>query len=201
MPKPDKSTPKPSHPAPPPAQSPMEECLSVELSPQCELMRAVYILCHMMMRVVDRTVEPHGLTGSRWHLLIVVRDSGEPLTITQLSERLFLSPQNVSRMIAALEEDGLVTRDTSGPGRTVRIGLTESGAAKVDTCADLADACGRAMLGDLPDDRTKVATEVLEQMILNTINLERAPAQSPPSHTPAGPHETARPSASPETHP
>lgn len=181
----------------------MEERLSVDLSPRCELMRAVYILCHMMMRVVDRAVEPHGLTGSRWHLLIVVRDSGEPLTITQLSERLFLSPQNVSRMIAALESDGLVTRDTSGPGRTVRIGLTESGAAKVDTCADLADACGRSMLGDLPDARTAVATEVLEQMILNTINLERNPTadQQPPGpRTPGGSHETPGQPAPSETH-
>jgi DNA-binding MarR family transcriptional regulator len=184
----------------------MDQCLSVELSPECELMRAVYILCHMMMRVIDRTVEPHGLTGSRWHLLIVVRDSGEPLTITQLSERLFLSPQNVSRMISALEEDGLVTRDTSGPGRTVRIGLTEPGRTRVDACAELADTCGRSMLGEITPDQTGVATEVLEQMIRNTINLERGTPPAPPTPRPqpqptdpAGSHETPGLSDSPET--
>ncbi len=112
-----------THAPPHPDTGPRPSHPDADLAPQCEMMRSVYILCHMMMRVFDRVVEPEGLTGSRWHLLVVVRDSGQPLTITQLSEALFISPQNVSRMVAALEADGLVTRDTTGPGRTVRIAL------------------------------------------------------------------------------
>lgn len=158
-------------------RSPEEESLSVELSPQCELMRAVYILCHMMMRVVDRVVEPEGMTGSRWHLLIVIRDCDAALTITQLSERLFLSPQNVSRMVASLEGEGLVTRDTTGPGRTVRVGLTELGRSRVDACAALADACGERMLGGISEAELRGATAVLERTIHNTVALERSLAQ------------------------
>lgn len=158
-------------------RSPQEECLEIELTPQCAMMRAVYIFCHMMMRVVDRAVEPEGLTGSRWHLLIVVRDSGEALTITQLSERLFLSSQNVSRMIASLEADGLVTRDTSGPGRTVRVALTEFGTARLDACARLAESCADRMLEGVEPEELARATRVLEQTILNTVALERSLAR------------------------
>ncbi len=153
------------------------EALSVELSPQCEMMRAVYILCHMMMRVMDRAVQPHGLTGSRWHLLIVIRDMGGPLTITQLSECLFLSPQNVSRMVASLEADGLVTRDPTGPGRTVRVALTGLGAERVAACEVLCDACGDRMLGDITEAELRQATAVLERTILNTVALERSLAE------------------------
>ncbi len=151
-----------------------EECFSAELSCRCEMMRAVYILCHMMMRVVDRAVQPHGLTGSRWHLLIVIRDTGEPLTITQLSECLFLSPQNVSRMVASLEADGLVTRDTTGPGRTVRVALTALGSERLETCAALAESWAERMLGDTPEPELRRATGVLEQTIQNTVALERS---------------------------
>lgn len=168
--------------------SAQEACLQAELAPQCELMRAVYILCHLMMRVMDRVAEPEGLTGSRWHLLVVVRDCGEPLTITQLSERLFLSPQNVSRMIASLEGEGLVTRDTTGPGRTVRVALTETGMARVDACAALAETCGLHMLEGIAPDELHRTTQVLEKTILNTVLLERSlsDAGAVPDHEDGG---------------
>jgi DNA-binding MarR family transcriptional regulator len=147
-------------------------------------MRAVYILCHMMMRVVDRVVEPEGLTGSRWHLMIVVRDGGEPLTITQLSERLFLSPQNVSRMVSALESEGLVERDTSGPGRTVRVALTDRGSAQLGSCGVLAACVGQRMVaGTTPADMRRTIG-MLEHVITNTAAIERELARpGPADHT------------------
>lgn len=144
-----------------------------DLSPQCELMRGVYMLCHMMMRVVDRAVRPHGLTGSRWLLLVAVRDADEPPTITQLSECLLLSPQNVSRMVACLEAEGLVSRDTSGPGRTVRVGLTPTGAERVGACSPPADVCGREILDGIADEDLKRTAGVLDRAIRNTAELER----------------------------
>lgn len=187
---------QPSSPERPSARSPQEECLDIELTPQCELMRAVYIFCHMMMRVVDRAVEPEGLTGSRWRLLIVVRDCGEPLTITQLSERLFLSSQNVSRMIASLEADGLVSRDTSGPGRTVRVALTEHGSARLEACVQLAESCADGMLDGISEEQMRLATQVLERTILNTVALERSLAQNGSQM-----HHNGEPTHSPEEAP
>lgn len=151
-----------------------EPCASPELSPRCGIMRAVYISCHMMMRVFDRALQPEGLTGSRWHLLIVVRDAQTPLTITQLSECLFLSPQNVSRMIASLETDGLVSRDATGPGRTVRVRLTETGHARVETCAELAERCAEQMFEGIALDEIAQATGVLERMMANTGAFEKS---------------------------
>ncbi|MCC5822300.1 MAG: MarR family transcriptional regulator [Phycisphaerales bacterium] len=190
------TTAQPSSPERSNARSPQEECLEIELTPQCELMRAVYIFCHMMMRVVDRAVEPEGLTGSRWHLLIVVRDCGEPLTITQLSERLFLSSQNVSRMIASLEADGLVSRDTSGPGRTVRVALTEHGSARLEACVQLAESCADGMLDGISEEQMRLATLVLERTILNTVALERSLAQNGSQL-----HRNGEPTHSPEEAP
>lgn len=148
------------------------DALSTELPPRCALMRAIYIMSHMMMRVIDRVAQPEGMTGSRWLLLVVVRDADEPLTISQIADRLMISPQNVSRMVASLETEGMVARDTSGPGRTVRVTLTETGAARVNTCDAAADDCGDRMAETLTDDEIARTTEVLERMIRNTARIE-----------------------------
>lgn len=161
----------------------LPDAQAVDLPPQCKMMQAVSILYHMMMRVLDRGVEPEGLTGSRWHLLIVVRDSGQALTITQLSEGLLNSPQNVSRMVASLESDGLVSRDTTGPGRTVRVALTALGEARVASCAAVAEALGARILAGVPAETIEQTTAVLERMIRNTGDIEREIGVDPASHT------------------
>lgn len=157
------------HPNP---RCPKQAPTDCDLSPPCELMRAVYILCHMMMRVIDRVSQPEGLTGSRWHLLAVASDVPEPLTITQLSEHLFISPQNVSRMVAALESEGLVARDTTGPGRTVRVVVTDQGRSRFEACAALAERFGHRMMLGVPPDEVRRAVDVLERVIAGTASLE-----------------------------
>lgn len=173
MSKPVRDNPHPSGSAPSERDpSGRADPLSIEIEPKCALMRAVYIMCHMMMRRLDAVAQPEGLTGSRWILLVVVRDVGEPMTITNLSEHLCISPQNVSRMVASLEAECLVARDTSGPGRTVKVSLTELGRARLDTCDTHADACADAMTEGVTDAAIDRARATLEQMIRNTAAME-----------------------------
>ncbi len=168
MPKPSRSKPETAESIPPSRVDP----LAIEIEPRCALMRAVYIMCHMMMRRLDAVAQPEGLTGSRWILLVVVRDVGGPMTITSLSEHLCISPQNVSRMVASLEAEGLVARDTSGPGRTVKVTLTELGRARLETCDAHADGCAGAMTEGVTDAAIDRARKTLEHMIRNTVALE-----------------------------
>jgi len=152
-------------------------------------MRAIYIMSHMMMRVIDRVAQPAGMTGARWLLLVVVRDAEEPLTISQIADRLMISPQNVSRMVSSLEAEGLVTRDTTGPGRTVRVSLTETGIQRVSTCDAAADECGDRMTESLTDEDIARTTEVLERMIRSTARIEsefeHQTPRTPPTQEPS----------------
>jgi len=162
----------PSKAAPTPHADARIDPLSIEIEPKCALMRAVYIMCHMMMRHLDRVAQPEGLTGSRWILLVVVRDAGQPMTITNLSEHLCISPQNVSRMVASLQAEGLVARDTTGPGRTVKVRLTDLGRERLDACDSCADACAAAMTDGVSDAAIDRARRTLEDMIRNTVAME-----------------------------
>ncbi|MFK7883384.1 MAG: MarR family winged helix-turn-helix transcriptional regulator [Phycisphaerales bacterium] len=185
--------PKPvrTNPEPPPHSDPGRvDPLSIEIDSKCALMRAVYIMCHMMMRRLDAVAQPEGLTGSRWILLVVVRDVGAPMTITNLSEHLCISPQNVSRMVGSLEEEGLVARDTSGPGRTVKVTLTELGLQRLEVCDAHADDCADGMTAGVTDAAIDRARKTLEHMIRNTVAME--------SQDPNPRQDPSRPAASQE---
>jgi DNA-binding MarR family transcriptional regulator len=99
--------------------------------------REVFIVHNLMMRCAERYVADLGLTASRWLLLGVIQESEEPLTLTELSQDALLSVQNVSRMVAAVEADGLVHRfSREGHGRAVFVRLTERGRQVVElACA------------------------------------------------------------------
>ncbi len=92
------------------------------------LAREVFVLHNLMMRVADRLVADLGLTGSRWQLLGALVTYDEPPSLTQLTSDGLLTLQNVSRMVAAMEEDGLVERfQRAGGGRTVYVRITALG--------------------------------------------------------------------------
>lgn len=73
------------------------------------------------------------------------------LRVTQLAKQAPLSQSRVSRLVAQLEEDGLVTRSTSdGDGRGVEASLTELGLAKFTEAQ-------RTHLAGPPPARTEIA--------------------------------------------
>lgn len=88
------------------------------------------------MRVADRVLAPAGLTGSRLMLMKRVEASPGLPTISWLSEQMSLSVQAVSRMVGALEDEGLVRRRTRvGAGRCVFVELTGAGRRALEAAA------------------------------------------------------------------
>jgi DNA-binding MarR family transcriptional regulator len=101
------------------------------------LAREVFVLHNLMMRVADRLVMDLGLTGSRWQLLGALEAYPEAPSLTELTSDGLLTLQNVSRMVAAMEEDGLLERfQRPGGGRTVYVRVTAKGErVREEACA------------------------------------------------------------------
>lgn len=127
-----------------------------------------------VQRVARRTVraayaEP--LPPARSELLrLTARRPG--LSVAEAAHELRLAPNSVSTMVSKLAEDGLLNRDRgASDGRSVRLTVTEAGAARVEQWRDIrTDLAGRA-LDRLPaaDRRAIVAaipalTRLAEQM-------------------------------------
>lgn len=76
-------------------------------------------------------LEARGLGFPQWRVLMVSARAPEPLTIVELSERTLVPHSTLSRQIAAMERDGLLTRVPSAQdARAVHVVLTPRGRAR-----------------------------------------------------------------------
>lgn len=137
------------------------------------LAREMFVISHLMTRCADRLVADLGLTCARWRLMGAVAGFEEPPTLSDLCGEALLSIQNVSRMIAAMEDDGLVERFTrSGMGRAVFVRATERGLAVLETARIRADRFNKAFLQGVDKDEIVHLQDRIDRIIDNLENLE-----------------------------
>jgi len=142
-------------------------------APECELFRSVFTVNTLLMRVTDKLTGSLGLTGSRWLLLSAVVWGDEAPTITELSQRCLLSVQNVSRMIASMESEGLVERSpVPGGGRAHRVVLTERGREVLKGTVSLAEHLREGFLAGLSDDEVGMLSDRMERLVTNLRRME-----------------------------
>lgn len=149
----------------------------------CPLARELFVLHNQMMRIGDRLVADLGITASRWLLLGALGACGsderhpipeEGVTITELSQNALLSVQNVSRMVAAMEADGLLERTTvPGRGRSTFVRLTDQGRALHEALEQKAERFGTELMGGVSIEQAKVCARVLLRMSENLESMER----------------------------
>ena len=108
-----------------------------------------------------------GLTPSRHSALAVVARRG-PLTLGELAEREGVAPPSITRVVARLEADGLVARETDTDDRRVtRVSATPAGEAVLAASRDRKDQWLRRRLDALDADqraRLAAALDVLEEL-------------------------------------
>jgi DNA-binding MarR family transcriptional regulator len=138
------------------------------------LVQEIFTLNNLMIRMGDRLVGDLGLTGTRWMLIGALNNYEDPPTLTELSGDALLSVQNVSRMVASMEDDGLVERFTlPGKGRSVFVRLTEKAKA-VDEESSKAGGCfvSRLLEGFSDEERGQLQG-MLDRLIVNLARFER----------------------------
>ncbi|WP_455359158.1 MarR family winged helix-turn-helix transcriptional regulator [Streptomyces sp. SYSU K21746] len=105
---------------------------------------------------LDRELHQHGLGASDFEVLDVLaegvaEDGGCAYRVQELSARVHLSQSALSRLVARLEKDGLVTRGMcSEDRRGVRVALTDEGRARHAEVKPLQRAVLCRMLADRP---------------------------------------------------
>lgn len=135
----------------------------------------MFVISHLMTRCADRLVADLGLTCARWRLLGAVACFEEAPTLSGLCGEALLSIQNVSRMVAAMEEDGLVERFTrTGMGRAVFVRATERGVRVLEAAKARAERFNRAFLEGIETDEIGHIQEKVDRMIDNLERLEGA---------------------------
>ncbi len=146
------------------------------------LVRRLFTVHNMMMRVGDRLAGPIGLTSSRWLLLCALGRREQPPTVSELSDDAMLSAQNVSRMLASMESEGLVERlPALGRGRAVLVRLTEQGAATLERTRELAERFEESFLRDVSGEEVSRLEKDLQKLIENLERFEKELSPSAPA--------------------
>lgn len=141
---------------------------------EAPLAQRVFILHNQIMRVSDRLVAPLGLTSSRWLLLGALEKYQSPPTLSELSQDGLLTLQNVSRMVAAMEREGLVERFSQpGRGRSVFVRILPAGHDMLEAAEQAARRFSVGFLQGMDEQSVGKGERLLETLIGNLESFER----------------------------
>ena len=106
-----------------------------------------------------------GQSRARWQALFTIAFGPQPVTLTDLGQRLFVQWPTLVRVIEGLAADGLIKRvDNPRDGRSKLVSLTPEGLAMVRRIQPILDAERHAMLGDLGGEELEQCAELLHRM-------------------------------------
>jgi DNA-binding MarR family transcriptional regulator len=108
-----------------------------------------------------RQNSPGGLSPSQWSALVTVEDN-RSLRIGDLAEREGVSAPTATRLVASLEDAGLLTRATDpADRRTAYVALTEQGHEKLEWARGVRTASLAHRLSAMPEDDVRRIVELL----------------------------------------
>lgn len=91
-------------------------------------MHALLHAAHAVEARLEQALGAHGLSIARHGVLQQMAGAAEPLTLTELADRLKCVRSNITQLVDRLEADGLVKRvDDSQDRRIIRAALTPLG--------------------------------------------------------------------------
>jgi DNA-binding MarR family transcriptional regulator len=126
-----------------------------------ELLAAIGAVRRVVRRAVRLSVDAEALPPARSELLrLAARRPG--IGVAEAAQELRLAPNSVSTMVSKLAEDGLLSRGRDeSDGRSVRLTVTEAGAARIDQWRDIrAELASRALEKLAPADRQALKAAV-----------------------------------------
>src|SRR6202020_715543 len=107
---------------------------------------------------------PLGLTPAQERALRIVTRSEEPLRMAELADRLGIVPRSVTTVIDALEEAGLVSRETDPRNRrAILLQLTARGAGVRDELRDARRQAADELFAPLSEQDRQSLAHLLEQ--------------------------------------
>jgi DNA-binding MarR family transcriptional regulator len=122
-------------------------------------------------RMHEETLDQLGLTFSDWHVLTVLRWTGEPYrrSAGELARRVELTSGSITSRLDALEKEGLVRRlRDPGDRRSVLVELTAKGREKHDQGMGI-QGQKEALLADALTEREKEQLNSLLRRVMITL--------------------------------
>jgi MarR family transcriptional regulator for hemolysin len=116
-------------------------------------------------QAVDRRLKSLGVSQASWMTIAVAAKAAQPLSQSELADRLAVEGATMVAMIDRLVKAGLVAREVSTADRRVKhIRITEAGYRLYERVKTEAAAVRRELLATIDRNRLDTATRVLEEL-------------------------------------
>jgi MarR family transcriptional regulator, transcriptional regulator for hemolysin len=116
-------------------------------------------------QAIDRRLKYLGVSQASWMTIAVAAKAREPLSQSELADRLAVEGATMVAMVDRLAKAGLVRREPSTADRRIkRVVVTEAGYRLFDAVKTEAAAVRKELLSKLDPGKLEAATEVLEAL-------------------------------------
>ena len=128
--------------------------------------RAGYLVKRVQVALrsaMDRALLSEDLTTPQYAVLSALQKA-PGLSNAELARRSFVTPQTMIRIVASLEDKGLVTRvEHPQHGRILEASLTAAGEKTVNACRQRVKRVENRMEGDLSETERRTLADLLER--------------------------------------
>lgn len=141
---------------------------------QYVLFGGTFVLANKLQQVADKEIG--GLTTKQWFLLRNLLDmpADSPPTITQLAKETDTTRQNISKMLEALQKQGLVhLAESPRDRRGQQVEITPLGREKMAEKAAASRPFFARLFAGIPEEEAAQAAKVMLQMIDNLETMQR----------------------------
>jgi DNA-binding MarR family transcriptional regulator len=135
-------------------------------TPDRDLVTGVIQLANLLMRHLAPVFEKANVTPQQWAILVTIAGAEEPLTLAGLARAMLVSKQNMTGMVARLEELGLIERQADPHDlRSSRLVLTRRGRVTVDKLRPAYEQWRRALGRDIAERDLAAVTRTVDRLI------------------------------------
>jgi DNA-binding MarR family transcriptional regulator len=135
-------------------------------TPDRDLVTGVIQLANLLMRHLAPVFERANVTPQQWAIIVALENAESPLTLAGLARTMLVSKQNMTGMVARLEELGLVERQADPHDmRSFRLLLTRRGRATVEKLRPAYEAWQRELGRDVAERDLAALTRTVEKLI------------------------------------
>jgi MarR family transcriptional regulator for hemolysin len=126
---------------------------------------ALYGTARAWRQTVDRRLKYLGVSQASWTTIAVAAKAREPLSQSELADRLAVEGATMVAMVDRLVKAGFVKREPSTADRRIkRVVVTEAGYRLFDAVKTEAAAVRKELLSKLDPKKLEAATDVLEAL-------------------------------------
>jgi DNA-binding MarR family transcriptional regulator len=132
-----------------------------------DLVTGVIQLANLLNRRLAPVFEKAKVTPQQWAVLVALADENTPVTLVALARRLVVTKQNMTGMIARLEQLGVAERQGDPNDlRSSRVQLTRRGRGIVEKLRPAYDNWVRSLAGEQVSERElQTLTKTVERLI------------------------------------